>query len=220
MADPAGCVVLVPVGSHVEPGCEDALRELERRGYPVRRVRGYSAIDAARSQMATDALRDGFEELMWVDSDIAFHPDAVEQLRRHGLPFVCGLYPKKNRAGFAGRFLGDTAKITFGADGGLHPILYAGFGFVLVRRPVFEAVRAHAQLPTCNTIFNYPLVPYFWPMVIPTDGGGSWYLSEDYAFCERARRAGMSPLADTTIRLIHIGSYGYSWDDLDQNLSG
>ena len=48
----------------MEPGCEDALKALEIKGYPVRRVRGYSAIDAARCQMATDALGDGFDELM------------------------------------------------------------------------------------------------------------------------------------------------------------
>ena len=62
--DPARCVVLVPVGGAMEPGCEDALKALEIKGYPVRRVRGYSAIDAARCQMATDALGDGFDELM------------------------------------------------------------------------------------------------------------------------------------------------------------
>jgi hypothetical protein len=27
----------------------------------------------------TDALRDGFEETLWIDSDIGFHPDAIER---------------------------------------------------------------------------------------------------------------------------------------------
>jgi hypothetical protein len=39
----------VPVGGAIDPGCEDALREWERRGYAVWRVRGYSAIGAARN---------------------------------------------------------------------------------------------------------------------------------------------------------------------------
>jgi hypothetical protein len=81
--DPRRCVVLVPVGQSVEPWCEEGLRELEKRGYEVRRVRGFSAIDVGRSQMATDALAAGFEELMWIDSDIAFSVDDVEKLRRH-----------------------------------------------------------------------------------------------------------------------------------------
>ena len=54
--NPTSRVVLVPVGSAIDPACDDGLRELERRGYAVRRVRGYSAIDSARNQMATDAL--------------------------------------------------------------------------------------------------------------------------------------------------------------------
>jgi hypothetical protein len=56
MSPTSRCIVLVPVGGAIDPGCEDGLRELERRGYPVWRVRGYSAIDAARNQMASGAL--------------------------------------------------------------------------------------------------------------------------------------------------------------------
>jgi phage replication-related protein YjqB (UPF0714/DUF867 family) len=65
------CVVLVPVGGAIDPGCEDALRELKRRGYAVWCVRGYSAVDAARNQMASDAFAQGFDELMWIDAVIA-----------------------------------------------------------------------------------------------------------------------------------------------------
>src|SRR5215813_4903128 len=89
------CVVLVPVGSYVEPDCDRALSQLEARGYVVRRVYGYAAIDQARSQMATDALAEGFDELMWIDADIGFDPDSVDRLRDHGLPISCGIYPKK-----------------------------------------------------------------------------------------------------------------------------
>src|SRR5579863_1005825 len=99
------CVVLVPVGTTTEPDCERALHELERRGYHVRRAYGFSAIDFGRSALASQALRDGFDELMWIDSDIGFHPDDVEKLRRLSLPISCGLYPKKDRKSFACHFL-------------------------------------------------------------------------------------------------------------------
>ena len=39
------CVVLVPCGDTVVTACEQSLRVLEQRGYTVRRVRGYAAID-------------------------------------------------------------------------------------------------------------------------------------------------------------------------------
>jgi hypothetical protein len=44
-------------------------------------------------------------------------------------------------------------------------------------------------------------------------GIGHWYLAEDYAFCERARRAGHALWADTRLRLSHVGRYAYSWED-------
>ena len=56
------------------------------------------------------------------------------------------------------------------------------------------------------------MVPYFQPLAKPHHEG-YWYLAEDYAFCERARRCGLKIFADTRIRLTHYGSYGYSWEE-------
>jgi len=86
--DPRKCVVLVPFGMFIHQECDYALKELERRGYEVRRVGGYAAIDQGRNQMATDALLNGFEETFWIDSDVGFHPDDVEKVRRHNLPII------------------------------------------------------------------------------------------------------------------------------------
>ena len=43
--DPQKCLILVPVGVFIERRCEEGLRGLEARGYCVRRVYGYAAID-------------------------------------------------------------------------------------------------------------------------------------------------------------------------------
>jgi hypothetical protein len=207
------CVVLVPVGSTIDPGCESGLRELERRGYAVWRVRGYAAIDAARNQMASDALAEGFDELMWIDADGVFEPDDVDKLRRHDLPLVCGICAKKASRQFACAFLPDTRKVVFGVHGGLIELLYAGFGFVLTRRVLYETMQTRLELPLCNQRFQgTPLVPYFMPLIVG-EGEQAWYLGEDYAFCERARRCGFRIMADTTIRLWHVGSYRYGWED-------
>lgn len=209
---PNACVVLVPLGGPLDPGCDEGLRELERRGHTVWRYRGYSAVDAVRNQMATDALGWGFEEMMWIDADVAFDPNDVAKLRAHNLPFTCGLYPKKGPRQFACEFLPGTPAVRFGRQGGLLEIRYCGFGFTHMRRSVFEAVHDKFALPICNLRFNSPLVPFFEPMVAP-DPGGHWSLSEDYAFCERARQAGFPVMADTSIRLWHVGSYRYGWED-------
>src|SRR5690348_1612382 len=88
-------VVLVPYLTHIEPACERGLRELERRGLEVRRFPSTAAVDRTRCEMATAALGDAFDELIWIDSDIVFEPDDVDRLRGHGLPIVGGLYAKK-----------------------------------------------------------------------------------------------------------------------------
>src|SRR5439155_21239292 len=126
--------VLVPVGGAVERDCDAALRGLERRGQPVWRVPGYSAVDAARNQIATDALTQGFPELMWIDSDVVFDPDDVGRLRAHGLPFTCGLCPKKGPRQFGCEFLPGTPAVRFGRHGGQVEVRYCGFGFVHTRR--------------------------------------------------------------------------------------
>lgn len=212
------CVILVPVYDAVELGCDDALRQLERAGYVVWRVPGFAAIDQARCRMASEALRQGFEELMWIDSDIQFEPAVIERLRAHNLPLVAGLYPKKGVRALASSLLPGTREITFGEGGGLLEIRYAAAGFLHTRRQVYLDIQRHAALPVCNEQFAQPLVPFFLPLVIESDVSTPeqprhWYLSEDFAFCHRARAAGHKIFADTTIRLAHLGRYPFGWED-------
>jgi hypothetical protein len=211
------CLVLVPIAVHTEPACDAALVELARRGYSVRRVYGYAAIDQARNDMATAALADGFEETLWIDSDISFGPNAVERLRSHGLPIVCGIYARKSMRALACHVLPGTRQLVFGAEGGLTELLYSAAGFLLVRRQVYLDIQQRLALPVCNQRFGQPTIPFFQPMVVP-DAAGHWYLPEDYAFCERARQCGYKIMADTTIRLWHHGSYGYSWEDAGKDM--
>ncbi|MBI3866030.1 MAG: class I SAM-dependent methyltransferase [Planctomycetia bacterium] len=210
--DPRRCVVLVPYLDAIHPECEAALHELERRGYTVRRVGGYSQIDVARNQMASDALRDGFEETLWIDSDIVFQADSVERLRMHPHGVVGGLYARKGTPGFACQLLPGTPSLSFGDKGGLVEVEYLATGFLLVRRPVYLAVQKKFQLPVCNERFGPPLTPFFLPLVRPVEGG-HWYLGEDYAFCHRVRECGYRIYADTTFRLWHIGRQRYTWED-------
>ena len=224
---PSRCVLLVPFQGRIVSQCQTALLELERRGYVVRRVEGYSAIDQARNQMSSDALADGFDETLWIDSDVGFDPDDVDKIRRHGLPICCGIYPKKGKRELAIHILPGTPAFRFGIHGGLHEILYGGTGFLYVRRSVYRKMIETLSLPVCNEHANRPLWPFFLPLVrsapqmVATfnDAGeriaqpGNWYLAEDFAFCHRARLCGFPIIADTTIRLWHVGDYAYSWED-------
>jgi hypothetical protein len=180
-------------------------------------VHGFSQIDVARNRIASAALADGYAELMWIDSDMAFEPSSVARLRSHGLPLVCGLYPAKVDRHLTSQLAPEVRRLTFGQGGGLVEVLHAATGFLYTRRQVYLDIQQQLQLPVCNQRQGQPIVPFFLPLIVP-DGVGHWYLGEDYAFCERARRCGYRIFADTTIRLQHIGIYGYSWEDLGGNL--
>jgi hypothetical protein len=56
------------------------------------------------------------------------------------------------------------------------------------------------------------MFPFFLPMIRRIEEG-HWYLAEDYAFCQRARDCGYRIFADASIRLWHIGTYRYGWED-------
>ena len=211
--DPRRCAVLVPFSTHILPETEKQLRQLEENGYTVRRQAGISAIDQGRSQMATDALLDGFEETLWIDSDMSFDPKDVDRLRSHGEPLISGVYSKKGIRAMASLFMPGTKQVTMGKGGQVIEALYAATGFLLVHRSVYVTIQEQLKLPVCNELFKgRPIIPYFQPMTIPHEDS-FWYLGEDYSFSYRARQCGFRVMVDTSIRLWHIGNYTFGWED-------
>lgn len=213
--DPKHCAVLMPVFDSIEPAVEERLRELSKRGYAVRFLKGCSDIVMARSIMASEALADGFAETMWIDSDVLFELDDVEKLRGHNRPLTCGLYCRKGIREFAAVFYASEKPVVFGQGGGLLAVKYAGLGFAHVRAEVYAAVKKSRGLPDCERgPGQRRFTPYFLPAVI--EDNGFQYLGEDSGFFHHAARCGCPPLADTTIKLRHRGKYDWSWDDFDE----
>jgi hypothetical protein len=215
MSSPCECAVLVPCYGTIDFETQEALYALSRKGYEIRRLRGLP-VDAARNVLASEAIHDGFKELLWIDADIVFRLQDVERHRSHDTPIVCGLYPKKDAKHFACEFLEGTEQVSFGKDGDLVELRFAGMGFMRTRSEVFAEIERGESLPRCQLKKSAELVPYFLPMILD-DGASRQYLSEDYAFCERARRSGFKIVADTSIRLFHVGRHRYTWEDVAQS---
>lgn len=219
MDDTSRCAVLVPVFGSIEPEVDDKLRELANRGYKVRILRGSSQIDLARSTLATRAIRDGFTETMWIDADVVFDPNDVDRIRSHGKPFTAGLYVKKGRKEFAGKFRDGFTGAKFGVGGSLLEMEYVAMGFTHIRAEVYEKIANELSMPSCVGGYEGERVtPYFVPMLVQ-EGENLCYMSEDFSFCCRARQVGYAPFADTTIFLGHVGKKQFTWNDLapDQN---
>jgi hypothetical protein len=129
-----------------------------------------------------------------------------------GLPMVSGIYAQKGRRALASHIIPGTSKMVFGQGGGPIEILYAATGFLLVRREVYLRVQLRLGLAVANERFGSPTIPFFQPKMFQIQDG-YWYLAEDYAFSERVRSVGFKVVADTSIRLWHVGGYSYGWED-------
>jgi hypothetical protein len=171
--------------------------------------------------------------LMFIDADIVFKPDYIKRMLDFDQDVVAGMYPVKNIdwAQVQKNAAPDAAPETL-QNAGLHYVglpypkpqgeerdgfvtaAYAGTGFKLIKRTVFEKlIVAHPELRytaqqtfprTLNNSTNqYAL---FECMIDPMTGA---YLSEDYAFCQRWRKIGGKIWLDTQSPLTHIGVYKY-----------
>src|SRR5207237_7063701 len=122
----AGAVVLVPHLNGIEGECEQGLGQLEAEGVHVMRRGGCSAIDVARNEMISDALHDGAQAMLFIDSDIGFDPaDAIRLLGRPE-PVICGVYAKKGMREMASVFGEGIKEVLFGPDAEApYPLRYA-----------------------------------------------------------------------------------------------
>jgi len=212
----AKTIILVPVGSHIEPACDEALRQLEKDGIKVYRKYGFSAIDQGRCVMAQQAIDENYEHLFWIDSDVAFYPGDVYRIINRNCalkgqyPFQTAAYTVKGWPALTTKFHSDFDKVLFGRDGALYEVEYAATGFMYTHLSVYEDIKRKFNMkPVKIWGGQYTVHPWFLPMIIGED-----YVGEDFAFCHRAKQAGHTILCDTTIRLAHIGKYSYSFDFL------
>jgi len=194
------CVALVPSGAVLDPGFEEALQELNRRGYQIRRARPANPPPGLRDRLVTGALDAGFSELLLLDPAVVFDPADVDKLRGLNLPFSCGVYPWPGRQGLACAFQPGTTTVRFGLSGGPLSILSCGLGFALVRRVVFDAIAAASPAGTPVSYFR-------------TEDPGATQAVEDVVFCERAKAKGFEVIADTSIRLWRVGPARLGWED-------
>lgn len=183
-------------------------------------VVGDALIERSRAIAATRFILDtDCEVLLTIDSDIVFAPeDALEVCRlamEHDV--VCGAYVTRaaERCFPACAFWPDQPVEFIRGQHKAVPIRWAASGFLAVHRRVFEKLAE--GLPLCHP--DHPLGHRFYPFFTPEpyilpETGECIYLSEDYAFCERARDAGFTINVDPGTYLLHLGTYAFELADM------
>jgi len=151
----------------------------------------------ARERIANKAINEEYSHVLWLDADMVFGPDLLDDLMFSGKAFVSGVYHAR-RKGYAscifkGINVGEVEhfkeypKETFEIAG-------CGFGCVLIETEIIRAVKR-----TYGTCFT-PIKNY----------------GEDLAFCKRCRDIGYSLWCEPSVVCGHIGHITIYPEDHEQ----
>lgn len=176
--------------------------------------------DQALNALISDAIHDGAESILILEPDIEFDTgDAIRVLAR----------PESVIVGVKGLWDGIGLGFAFGPEvpdesvtvpaPGMYPLAYAGTEFLRIHCAALRRLVEALDLPLCNADLGRGVWPFFQPEIIAEDRGFR-YLDSVSAFYQRLHRAGITPLADTSIRLTSSaepspwGIAATSWDQI------
>lgn len=213
-------MVGLPVYGGYHPHFVPGLLDLVRRPpchLQIAPLVGDSLVSRARNRIAAKFLQSECTHLLFLDTDLIFSPEHIAKLISHDLPFVCGLYPKKQdklawvcntRADFPPR-----DPVT-----GLQRILYGGTGCMLIAREVLTAIvekNPDLAYDPDDGEPQQPLYDFFKVGVFEDKiAQRRRFLSEDWYFCQLALDAGVELYADTCVVLKHCGEAIYPLQNL------
>jgi hypothetical protein len=182
-------------------------------------LRGDSYIDRAKNSIVANFLESDCSDLLMIDSDMEFAPDAVARMLRHPQEIVAGFFPTKNLWGtFCGALAADdegnipdlkTAVELWDGSCLFKAYLLPG-GFLRIKRAALERFADH-----------YPELVYQDPYADPSKPNRIYTsffecmvhdhvrFGEDATFCRRVREMGGDLWCDPAITFGHYGIKGY-----------
>ena len=177
-------------------------------------VRSGAPYDVARNAICADALQHHFQWIFFVDDDVISPPDVYMRLVKHDLDIVSGLYYRRHEPICpVAMKTDDTGKhqwvTAWSPPNSMLEVDLVGAGCLLIHRRVLERMSP----------------PWFeWqigrePAQVSGAAPKRGALSEDFAFCVKAKEAGFKVHLDTSIRCDHVG-LGQATPDGDFRPSG
>ena len=167
------------------------------------KIMGGTLVYIARARLAHYAINEGFTHVLWLDSDMTFSPNVLDDLLFCGKDMVCGAFVMRRPQ------WGPCVYTSIKEDGnlekvrefGTEPFRVAGCGFAVVLTKVDLLKAVYEKY---GTWFR------------PTEK-----FSEDLAFCERVNGIGSEIWCDPTVRPGHIAHIPvYAGEDMFGGLFG
>lgn len=175
-----------------------------------------------------------YTHLLFIDADIGFDPRNILRMLNSGRDIAVCPYPKKGinweriqelakkpdmfpdllqtlSASYVVNFLGGEAKM----EGGFIQCAYGGTGCMMIQRKVVDKlVEDYQYTKYTNDVGGYDaditskdnFYTLFDCFICPQSNR---YLSEDYAFCDRAIKSGFTIWADLNAHITHLGSHPF-----------
>lgn len=151
------------------------------------RIEAGTLVYFARDKLARYAMNNGFTHVLWLDSDMVFEPEILEDLQFSGKSFVSGIAHGRRKPYMSCLFKSYSPEVirweykdyphnTF-------EVAACGMAVTLVETKILSDV-----IMKYNTAFT------------PTE-----YFGEDVAFCDRARSFGYKVYAEPAVRVGHVG---------------
>lgn len=155
-------------------------------------------IQRARNDLFQMAYENEVDQLFFIDGDMIWNPEDFLKMVKHDVDFVLAAYPKKSDSEsyvIDAREIPDSTKELNEVNGG-------GTGFMRISKSVIKTMYENA-VPYSEKHKNNRMV-----FNVGVDEKGE-FVSEDLAFCRKAKELGIKIYLDHKINLGHFGNKEY-----------
>ena len=150
------------------------------------KIKSGTLVYLAREELTAYALSEEFTHVFWLDSDMVFEEEIIDDLYDTGKDFVCGIFHARRPSHVSCIFKSLVPPDRYKWDE--YPfetfrIKGCGMAATLIKTEILKAVRDH---------FGNCFTP-------------AYNLGEDLAFCRKADELGYEIWCEPTVRVGHIG---------------
>lgn len=195
-------LIAIPCGDMLPVDFVKGLLYMNKGENPTVYMKPNSLVYDSRNLLSLYAIENGFDSVMWLDSDVIVPPNILIKLQAYNMDMVTGLYVKRCEPvepviydeleeptrDESGRLASNIHSYTDYPDNAFFPVKGCGFGCVMTSTKLLKDVWDH---------YGPAFTPYPWA-------------SEDISFCHRVNQLGYTIYCDSSLSCGHVGQFIYS----------